>query len=57
MGADVVTVSTDTKFVHLAWQQNERQFGVYDEDTGLTLRDTFIINPDGNLINAQPHQC
>ena len=23
MGADLVTVSTDTQFVHLAWQQNE----------------------------------
>jgi peroxiredoxin (alkyl hydroperoxide reductase subunit C) len=67
-----VTISTDTKFVHLAWQQNEkelaqvkypmgadptgrvsRMFGVYDEATGLALRGTFIISPDGKLINAE----
>jgi peroxiredoxin (alkyl hydroperoxide reductase subunit C) len=72
MGADVVTVSTDTKFVHLAWQDNEkelakvaypmgadptgrlaRMFGVYDEATGLALRGTFMINPEGKLMNAE----
>jgi alkyl hydroperoxide reductase subunit AhpC len=72
MGADVVTVSTDTQFVHLAWQQNEKElanvkysmgadptgqvsriFGVYDEKTGLALRGTFIINPEGDLMNAE----
>ena len=72
MGADIVTVSSDTKFVHLAWQQNEkelanvkypmgsdvkgdlaRRFGVYDENTGLALRGTFMINPDGKLMNAE----
>ena len=72
MGADIVTVSSDTKFVHLAWQQNEkelanvkypmgsdakgdlaRRFGVYDENTGLSLRGTFMINPDGKLMNAE----
>jgi peroxiredoxin (alkyl hydroperoxide reductase subunit C) len=72
MGADIVTVSTDTKFVHLAWQQNEkelasvrypmgsdvkghlaRMFGVYDDTTGLSLRGTFMINPDGKLMNAE----
>jgi peroxiredoxin (alkyl hydroperoxide reductase subunit C) len=25
MGADLVTVSTDTKFVHLAWQRSEKE--------------------------------
>jgi peroxiredoxin (alkyl hydroperoxide reductase subunit C) len=25
MGVDIVTVSLDTKFVHLAWQQNEKE--------------------------------
>ena len=72
MGVDIVTVSRDTKFVHLAWQQNEkelanvkytmasdvkgdvaRQFGVYAEDIGLALRGTFLINPDGKLMNAE----
>ena len=72
MGAEVITVSTDTKFVHLAWQREEkmlkdvtypmgadptgkvsRMFGVYDEETGLALRGTFIISPDGKLLNSE----
>jgi peroxiredoxin (alkyl hydroperoxide reductase subunit C) len=72
MGCDIVTVSTDTKFVHLAWKKSEkelanvryqmgadptgrvaRMFGVYDEDTGLALRGTFIINPEGKLLNGE----
>jgi peroxiredoxin (alkyl hydroperoxide reductase subunit C) len=28
-------------------------FGVYDEQTGMDLRGTFIINPDGILLNAE----
>lgn len=72
MGAEVITISTDTKFVHLAWQREEkelarvkypmgsdptgktaRMFGVYDEKTGLALRGTFIISPEGKLLNAE----
>jgi len=72
MGAEVITVSTDTEFVHLAWQRHEgelakvtypmgadptgklsRLFGVYDPDSGLDLRGTFIINPDGVLMNME----
>ena len=72
MGAEVVTVSCDTKFVHLAWQQAEgelanveypmaadptgrvaRAYGAYDENTGLALRGTFIISPDGTLMNME----
>lgn len=72
IGAEVITVSTDTKFVHLAWQREEkmlkdvtypmgsdttgnvsRMFGVYDENTGLALRGTFIISPDGKLFNSE----
>ena len=72
MGAEVITVSTDTQFVHLAWQQNEgelanvkypmgadptgklsRTYGVYDKNTGLALRGTFIINPEGTLMNSE----
>ncbi len=30
-----------------------RMFGVYDETTGLTLRGTFIISPEGKLLNAE----
>jgi len=65
-------VSTDTKFVHLAWQRDEkmlekvkysmgsdptarlsRLFGIYDEAAGLDLRGTFVINPEGTLLNAE----
>jgi len=72
MGVELITVSTDTKFVHLAWQRDEkllenaefmmasdptgeisRLFGVYDENTGLALRGTFIINPEGTLLNSE----
>jgi peroxiredoxin (alkyl hydroperoxide reductase subunit C) len=72
MGAEVVTVSTDTKFVHLAWKAAEkmlenarypmgsdptgkvsRAYGVYDENTGLALRGTFIISPEGVLMNSE----
>ena len=72
MGVDIVTVSRDTQFVHLAWQQNEkelanvkysmgadvkgelaRKFGVLDEATGLALRGTFLINPEGKLLNSE----
>lgn len=72
LGAKVVSVSTDTKFSHLAWKNSEklmetvsytmaadptgavsRLFGVYDEATGLALRGTFIINPDGKLVSSE----
>jgi peroxiredoxin (alkyl hydroperoxide reductase subunit C) len=72
MDAEVITASVDTKFVHLAWQRDEkmlekvkypmgadrtgkvaRLFGVYDEETGNALRGTFIINPEGTLLNSE----
>ncbi len=68
LGCEVMSISTDTQHVHLAWQLQEkllehvkyhmgadptgtvsRIFGVYDENTGLAFRGTFIINPDGVL--------
>jgi len=71
-GAEVIAVSTDTKFVHMAWQREEkllkglgypmgadptgtvsRMFGVYDDATGLALRGTFIISPDGKLVASE----
>ncbi len=70
--AELITVSTDTKFVHLAWQREEKMlekvaypmgadrtgtlaklFGIYDDASGNALRGTFIINPDGILLNAE----
>jgi peroxiredoxin (alkyl hydroperoxide reductase subunit C) len=72
LGAEVISVSTDTKFSHLAWRDSEKllasvnytmaadptgtvgkQFGVYDCATGLSLRGTFIINPDGKLVSSE----
>jgi peroxiredoxin (alkyl hydroperoxide reductase subunit C) len=72
MGAELITVSTDTEFVHLAWQRDEKElkdvkykmgadptgnlsrlFGVYDPSSGLALRGTFIISPDGTLFNSE----
>ena len=72
MGVEVISVSTDTKFAHLAWRTTERLlegvrfqmaadptgklarlFGVYDEEEGIALRGTFIINPDGILVGSE----
>ncbi|MCX8108626.1 MAG: peroxiredoxin [Verrucomicrobiae bacterium] len=72
LGAEVIGISTDTKYTHLAWVDAEkllktlrfplgadrtgqvsRLFGVYDEKTGLALRGTFIINPDGLLVSSE----
>ncbi len=72
LGAEVISVSTDTKFSHLAWRNSEKLlenvkypmgadptgkvsklFGVYDCGSGLALRGTFIINPDGKLASAE----
>ena len=71
MGADIVTVSTDSEHDHLASKRDEKElanvrylmgsdrqhkvssiFGVLDEASGRALRGTFIIKPDGTLLNA-----
>ena len=71
LGAKVIGVSTDTKFSHLAWCNEEKLmadvkytlaadttgvvsslFGVYDDATGLALRGTFVISPEGKLVSA-----
>jgi peroxiredoxin (alkyl hydroperoxide reductase subunit C) len=72
LGADICTVSRDTQYTHLAWQQHEgelknvkyamgadvkgdvgRLFGVLEPGSGLTLRGTFVISPEGKLTNAE----
>ncbi|QLA16593.1 peroxiredoxin [Desulfolutivibrio sulfoxidireducens] len=72
LGCEVISVSTDTEYAHLAWRQSEkllsgvnfkmaadptgvvsRYFGVYDPDTGLALRGTFLINPEGVLVASE----
>src|SRR3989338_5016794 len=74
LGAEVLTVSTDTVFVHKAWHDNSpsikkikfpmladptgkvcREFGTYIESEGLSLRGTFIIDPDGILKAMDIH--
>ncbi len=72
LGAEVISVSTDTKFAHMAWRDTEKLlskvrypmgadptralsqlFGVYDPASGLSLRGTFVINPDGRLVSSE----
>jgi len=71
LGAEVLSVSTDTVFVHKAWHDESpaikkiqfpmvadptgnlsRAFGTYLENEGVSLRGTFIINPEG-VLKAQ----
>ena len=68
LGAEILSVSTDTVFVHKAWHDQSaaikkvrypmvadptgklcREFGTYIEEQGLSLRGSFIIDPDGIL--------
>ncbi|MCB2183251.1 MAG: peroxiredoxin [Desulfobulbaceae bacterium] len=72
LGAELITVSTDTPHTHLAWKREEKSlenahfpmgadptgkvsklFGVYDHATGLALRGTFIINPEGMIVASE----
>jgi peroxiredoxin (alkyl hydroperoxide reductase subunit C) len=72
MSCDIITVSTDSKFVHLAWRKSEKElasvqfrmgsdqtgraarlFGIYDEETGMALRGTYLINPEGMLLGSE----
>lgn len=74
LGAEVMSVSTDTVFVHKAWHDNSpaigkiqypmaadptgtlcREFGTYIEDEGLSLRGSFIIDPNGILKAYEMH--
>ena len=73
-GAELMSVSTDTVFVHKAWHAQSpaigkilypmaadptgkvcRYFGTYLEHEGLSLRGTFIIDPDGVLKAMEIH--
>ena len=68
IGAEVISVSTDTVYIHKAWHDNSpaikkisfpmaadptgalsKMFGTYIEHQGLSLRGTFIIDPNGIL--------
>lgn len=73
-GAEILSVSTDTVYVHKAWHDVSpaikkiqfpmvadptgnlcREFGTYIDDAGLSLRGSFIIDPDGVLKCADVH--
>lgn len=68
LNTEIVSVSTDTVFVHKAWHDHSeavkkvtypmfadptgnlsRMFGTYLEDEGVSLRGTFLVDPDGVL--------
>lgn len=72
--AEIISVSTDTKYTHLAWHDSSpaikkikypmaadptgsmcKMFGTYIEEDGLSLRGTFIIDPDGVLKTIDIH--
>ena len=74
LGAEIMSVSTDTVFVHKAWHDQSpaikkvkfpmladptgrlcRQFGTYLEEEGISLRGSFIIDPDGILSAFEVH--
>ncbi len=74
LNAEILSVSTDTVFVHKAWHdQSEaikkvrfpmvadptgrlcREFGTYLEEEGVSLRGSFIIDPDGILKAFEIH--
>jgi len=74
IGAEILSVSTDTVYVHKAWHDTSpaikkikfpmvadpaaklcREFGTYIEEAGLSLRGTFIIDPDGVLKMMDIH--
>ena len=74
LNAEVLSVSTDTAFVHKAWHDNSstiakikfpmladptgricRSYETYITEEGLSLRGTFIIDPDGILRTIEVH--
>jgi peroxiredoxin (alkyl hydroperoxide reductase subunit C) len=74
VGAEILSVSTDTAFVHKAWHDHSpaikkirypmvadpsgklcRYFGTYIDEAGLSLRGSFIIDPDGVLKAIEIH--
>ncbi|MSR77774.1 MAG: redoxin domain-containing protein [Candidatus Omnitrophica bacterium] len=72
VGAEILSVSTDTVYVHKAWHDTSpaikkisfpmvadpsqklcTMFGTLIEGVGLSLRGSFIIDPDGILKSAE----
>jgi peroxiredoxin (alkyl hydroperoxide reductase subunit C) len=74
IGAEILSVSTDTVFVHKAWHDQSpaikkikfpmvadptgklcREFGTYIEEEGVSLRGSFIVDPEGKLVAYEMH--
>jgi peroxiredoxin (alkyl hydroperoxide reductase subunit C) len=74
LNTEVLSISTDTAFVHKAWHDNSEtikkikfpmvadptakicsSYGTLIENEGLSLRGTFIIDPDGILKAYELH--
>jgi len=74
LGAEVLSVSTDTEFSHKAWYDSSdtikrvkfpmladptgkvcKKYGTYIREEGLSLRGTFIIDPDGVVKALEIH--
>ncbi len=74
LNVEVLSISTDTHFVHKAWHDNSptiakirfpmvadptgnicKAYGTYIAEEGLSLRGTFIIDPDGILKAYELH--
>ncbi|MBU0527685.1 MAG: redoxin domain-containing protein [Candidatus Micrarchaeota archaeon] len=72
--AEIISISTDTAFVHKAWHDNSpaikkiqypmgadpthemcKVFGTHIPSEGLSLRGTFIVDPDGVLKAFEVH--
>jgi peroxiredoxin len=74
-GAEILSISTDTHFVHKAWHdcsktinkikfpmladptgKISRDYGVYIEEEGQSVRGTFLIDPDGVIKAFEVHE-
>ena len=74
LNTEIISVSTDTAFVHKAWHDNSpsikkiqfpmaadptgklcKLLGTYIEDEGLSLRASFIIDPEGVIKAFEIH--
>lgn len=73
-GVEILSVSTDTVFVHKAWHESSpaiskikfpmladpagklcREFGTYIDEEGVSLRASFIIDPEGKVVAYEMH--
>jgi len=75
LNTEIVSVSTDTNFVHKAWHDTSpaikkisfpmaadpsgdlcKELGVYIASEGLSLRGTFIFDPEGKLVSMEVNE-